>query len=149
VTTRVYRLDIVYPEGSRLPGWHPAAWTDPQYLRTLSREQRREIRAALRRPFKWPRERLFLSSSGAYGRAALLRACGCDVEVQGSLPVEWPNPDNWAADDRVWYQGETAARWHPGLEAEERLHEQAAMYRHATSLARAGDERKAAGVQDR
>lgn len=90
---KVYRLEIVYPEGCRLPGWHPAIWTDPGWLRGLDREQRRQIRALLRKPFKWPRERLFLSSSGAYGRAALLQAYGAEVEVRASLPVAWPNPE--------------------------------------------------------
>ena len=26
MVTRVYRLEIVYPEGSRVPGWEPNAW---------------------------------------------------------------------------------------------------------------------------
>jgi len=121
--TRVYRLDVIYPEGCRLPGWHPAAWDDPEYLRSVGREQRRRIRALRRRPFRWPRERLFLSSSGAYGRALLLRALGCDVQVRASLPVEWPAPD-----DGAWDLGETAARWHPALDAEAWMHEQVTMY---------------------
>lgn len=110
MTARVYRLDIVYPEGCRLPGWHPARWSDPQYLATLTREQRREVRRLLRKPFKWPRERMFLSASGAHARAWQLRFYGATVEVEGSLPVTWPNPD---ADGARWE--EVAARWHPVL----------------------------------
>jgi hypothetical protein len=110
MTTRVYRLDIVYPEGCRLPGWHPARWTDPGYLATLTREQRREVRRLLRKPFKWPRERLFLSSSGAHARAWRLRFYGATVEVEGSLPVTWLNLD---AGEAHWQ--EYAAHWHPVL----------------------------------
>lgn len=110
MTTRVYRLDIIYPEGCRLPGWHPARWSDPAYLATLTREQRREVRGLLKKPFKWPRERMFLSASGAHGRAWRLRFYGAEVEVEGSAPVTWPNPDD-AGDD--W--AEVAARWHPAL----------------------------------
>jgi hypothetical protein len=109
---RAYRLDIVYPEGCREPGWHPAVWANPEYLRTLTREQRREIRSKLRRPFKWPRERLFLSSSGAYNRAWLLRFYGADADVLASDPVTWPNLD--VAGD--WEYGTTAARHYSGAE---------------------------------
>jgi hypothetical protein len=119
---RVYKLDIVYPEGSREPGWHPALWRDPAYLRTLTREQRREIRALLRKPFKWPRERRFLSPAGAYGRAWLLRFYGAEVEVYASDPVTWPNVDDEAADER-WDQGSTAARWYPALDSAAKIQE--------------------------
>jgi hypothetical protein len=106
--SRVYRLDIIYPEGSRQPGWRPASYDDPRYLATLTRRQRREH---LARPFRWPRERQFLSSSGAYGRAGLLRWWGADVEVYASDPVTWPNPY-----ESVRWECSDMARWHPGLE---------------------------------
>jgi hypothetical protein len=99
---RVYRLDIIYPEGSREPGWEPAAW------RAMSRSQRRKLPAV----FAWPRERQFLSSSSAYERANLLGWYGADVEVQASDPVTWPNPDDREAGH--WESGHTAARWVPG-----------------------------------
>ena len=84
---RVYRLVITYPEGSHVPGWRPACWDDPRFLATLTTRQRRECKRAR---FQWPRERLFLSSSGAYGRAAVLRWYGARVEILASDPVAWP-----------------------------------------------------------
>jgi len=90
--TRVWRLDIIYPEGSREPGWHPACWDDPGYLASLPRRLRKTLRRWKRAGFRWPREREFLSSSAAYDRAALLRAWGADVLVQRSDPVTWPDP---------------------------------------------------------
>jgi hypothetical protein len=88
VTAHVWRLDVIYPEGSRLPGFRPYGWE--AYLRSLPALKRRRMRKA---GFRWPRERLFLSSSGAYERAALLRAFGADVEVYRSDPVTWPDQD--------------------------------------------------------
>lgn len=105
--TRVYRLTVIYPEGSHEPGWRPESWDE--FLASLTWRQRRE---AERRGFRWPRERLFLSSSGAYGRAALLRWMGAEVEVLASDPVTWPNYDD-AADRGNWEDGCTAARWSP------------------------------------
>jgi hypothetical protein len=85
---RVYRLDIIYPEGSRESGWRPAVWSDPEFLAKLTKVQRREL---AKTEFRWPRERMFLSSSGAYGRAGLLEFYGADVEVFASVPVTWPD----------------------------------------------------------
>lgn len=111
---RVYQLDITYPEGSHEPGWRPDLWSDPAYLRSLDKEQRRRLRRA---EFRWPRERMFLSSSGAYGRAWLLRAYGADVEVLASDPVTWPNYDDPAAfGEDAWERGATAMRWSADLE---------------------------------
>jgi len=84
---RIYRLAITYPEGSHEPGWRPASYDDPRFLATLTARQRREHK---KRPFQWPRERQFLSSSGAYGRAMVLRWYGAQVEVLASDPVTWP-----------------------------------------------------------
>jgi len=71
----VWCLEIAYPEGSSRRGWRPAGW---------------KPRLGLRRPgFRWPRERVFLSSSGAYRRAAYLQACGAQVNVLRSDPVTW------------------------------------------------------------
>jgi hypothetical protein len=110
---RVYRLEVVYPEGSREPGWRPACWSqDSAFLASLDRKQRRELK---HRQFRWPRERMFLSSSSAYGRANLLGWYGADAWVAGSLPVEWPNTDNWAAGEG-WEHGDTAVRWYPDME---------------------------------
>jgi hypothetical protein len=104
---RVYSLEIDYPEGSDAPGWRPALWDDPKYLAGLPREERRALR---KREFRWPRERHFLSSSGAYGRALLLSAYGCLVTVRRSDAVTWPErPDDWVL-------GDTAANWYPELD---------------------------------
>jgi hypothetical protein len=94
----VYRLEITYPEGSSEPGWRPALWSDPEFLRLFSRRTRRWYRT---REFRWPHEHLYLSASGAGSRAALLRSWGAEVEVVRSLPVEFPvgtgEPVNWDA----------------------------------------------------
>jgi hypothetical protein len=101
MTERVYRLVITYPEGSRRPGWRPACWSDPRFLATLTAKQRR---ALARQEFAWPRERRFLSSSGAYGRANLLRWYGAEVDVKASAPVRYPDDQvSWAV-----YWGEIA-----------------------------------------
>jgi hypothetical protein len=112
-TCRVYWLDIIYPEGSHSPGWRPLLWSDPDYLQKLSRKDRRDL---ARREFRWPRERRFLSSSGAYGRAWLLRAYGADVEVLASNPVTWPDFGDVSANDAQWERGSTASRWFPELD---------------------------------
>lgn len=114
--TRVYKLDIIYPEGSHEPGWRPACWSDPEYLRTMDRKLRRELE---RREFKWPRERLFLSSSGAYNRAGLLLWYGAEVTVLASDPVTWPNYDDVEAvlgDDAWAGKHGSAMHWTPGTE---------------------------------
>jgi len=79
----VYRLLIQYPEGSDQPGWQPAAWSQ------LARTGRWWSYVLPKRParFRWPRERMWLSSSAAYHRAYLLRVLGCSVTVQRSVPV--------------------------------------------------------------
>ena len=85
--SRIYRLIIMYPEGSDRPGWKPGCWTSPAFTARLSRKARREL---AKREFAWPRERMFLSSSAAHERAWLLRAYGAEVLVEASLPVQWP-----------------------------------------------------------
>jgi hypothetical protein len=87
----VWYLEITYPAGSRAPGWRPASWSDSEFLARLSRKARRQLRKA---EFRWPRERLFLSSSGAYDRAWLLRAYGAKVTVYRSFMVLWPGTDD-------------------------------------------------------
>jgi len=100
-TIRVYRLDIVYPEGSLKPGWQPACWG--ALLRDIKdRGQRRAVRE---RGFRWPRERLFLSASAARHRALLLQWFGADVIVQPSERVTWWE-DN--ADAMDWWPDEAA-----------------------------------------
>lgn len=91
---RVFRLEITYPEGSREPSWRPYGWE--HYLRSLPVLKRRRLR---REGFRWPRERMFLSSSSAYERACLLQAFGADVEVFRSDPVTWPA--NWSWEDEA------------------------------------------------
>jgi hypothetical protein len=109
---RIYRLDVIYPEGSHAPGWRPACWGDPALLATLDKKQRRELAKA---EFYWPRERVFLSSSSAYARRNLLEWYGADAEVLASDPVTWPNLDDWEAGDG-WEHGSTAFRWAADLE---------------------------------
>lgn len=112
---RVYRLVITYPEGSQVLGWRPACWSDPEFLRTLSRKARRELRGTV---FCWPTERQFLSSSGAQGRASLLRWYGAGVEVYASDPVTWPDQDQVdSLNGRDWDSPDKAMRWTPGHSA--------------------------------
>jgi hypothetical protein len=67
----VYQLVIDYPdvrpsdELADRRGWHWPAGDDP----------------------KWPRERFYLSQSGAEGRAGLLRSLGCQVVILQSEPL--------------------------------------------------------------
>lgn len=78
----VYKLEIAYPEGSGVPGWKPQL--DPEFLKTLSVIQRWRLS---REKFRWPRERMFLSSSSAWNRAWVLQVWGCKVTVLRSAPV--------------------------------------------------------------
>lgn len=84
---KVYRLDVLYPLGSRdgngaAPvGWQPEGWT-PGDWGTMDLETG---------AFQWPRERKFLSIGGATQRAELLRKWGCRVVIIASKPVEWPD----------------------------------------------------------
>jgi hypothetical protein len=46
---------------------------------------------------------MFLSSSGAYGRAWLLRAYGAFAEVYASDPVTWPGTGpGWESESMSW-----------------------------------------------
>jgi hypothetical protein len=102
---KVYRLFIAYPESSVIvgadnvrrfvDGWTPPCWED--LLAGIA--DKRQRRAARERGFRWPRERLFLSSSSAYRRAGLLTWFGAMVEVEASEPVTW-----WQdVDSMTWY----------------------------------------------
>ena len=85
----VYRLEVVYPEGSQEPGWEPENYaeiwerlnpdytSDPNYDGPIW-------------PFAWPRAKTYLGAAGANKRADMIRAYGAKVEVRRSLPVEWP-----------------------------------------------------------
>jgi hypothetical protein len=108
---QVYCLGIAYPEGSWRIGWRPELWSNPEFLATLTRQQKKDLR---KRDFHWPRERMFLSSSSAYARAWLLRSYGADVEVHASEPVLWRSRPDWS-DDPYWGSGDTAAQWSPEL----------------------------------
>jgi hypothetical protein len=108
-TVHVYRLVISYPPGSFAPGWVPACW--PQFLAGVKdKAKRREVR---RHGFHWPRERLYLSASGAWSRAGLLHWFGATVDVEASDPVTWPEWQDTSASGRGWEDGSTAARWTP------------------------------------
>jgi hypothetical protein len=102
-TVRLFALKIKYPDGSFEPGWYPPQWDDPGYLRKMPRRMRRQV-PKMKREFRWPKEHMYLSRSGANGRAWLLRAYGAEVEVLGSDPVTWhvfpgTEPRTWPLDD--------------------------------------------------
>lgn len=112
--TCVYQLDVVYPEGSHEKDWRPELWSNPKFLATLTRKERREL---AKREFRWPRVHLYLSSSGAYQRAWLLRSFGAEVEVLASRPVEWPNYDDPdSLEPHAWEWAPTAVRWSYAVE---------------------------------
>lgn len=86
----IYRLDVLYPEGSRFDPEHPedrrwdhweppgGTW-DPGYSADPEYDDR----------FRWPAERLYLSSSAAKRRAALFEKYGAKVTIERSEPVTW------------------------------------------------------------
>lgn len=106
---RVYRIAVEYPPGSDAPGWVPACW-DEFLAGIKDKAKRREMR---RRGFRWPREHLYLSASGAWSRAYLLAVFGATVDVEASDPVTWPEWQDTSANGRDWENGSTAARWGP------------------------------------
>ena len=106
---RVYRIVVEYPPGSDASGWAPACW-DEFLAGIKDRAKRREMR---RRGFRWPREHLYLSASGAWSRAGLLHWFGATVDVEASDPVSWPEWQDTSANGRDWQHGSTAARWEP------------------------------------
>ena len=87
--TYVYRLKITYPPNSDSPNWRPVL--DPELMASLSLRRRWRVRRESRRPFRWPRERQYLSAAAAHRQAWYLAACGAKVEVQRSARVEWPS----------------------------------------------------------
>ena len=109
----VYRLIVMYPEGSDVPGWRPARWRAQEAALPvqgvwLSWKKDLAYRRWLRnRVFRWPAERRFLSGSSAYRRAALLRSYGAEVVVERSLPVQWP--DTCFTADTGTYSGSEGA----------------------------------------
>lgn len=82
----VFKLEIEYPEGSQQPGWTPEHWPTPNRLGSFWRWV---LPADRSKAFKWPKERVWLSSVAAYRRAWLLRSLGCSVVVRRSLRVQW------------------------------------------------------------
>jgi hypothetical protein len=73
----VYRLDVTLPEEAADPLWEPASW-QPEWDPNPESDQ----------SFRWPRhDRLWLSRSGAKGRADLLRSYGAKVEIVRSREV--------------------------------------------------------------
>jgi hypothetical protein len=98
--TYVYYLEVRYPPGAFEPGWRPDCWSDPAFLASLSRKGRK---ALAKQTFRWPREHLYLSASGAAKRAGTLRWFGAEVAVRRSVPVRWPvpGPETWIIDLKV------------------------------------------------
>lgn len=78
----VYCLEIEYPEGSKVKGWEPKGYSDPMEVNGLNILKHYY-------PFKWPRERVFLTATAAAVRAQTLTHYGAKVTVYRSRPVEW------------------------------------------------------------
>jgi hypothetical protein len=77
--TYVYRLIVTYPEGSKDPGWEPPGWTitGPNGYKDSGE-------------FRWPRQRCYLSLSGARNARSIFEAYGARVTIERSEPVTWP-----------------------------------------------------------
>jgi hypothetical protein len=89
----VYRLNVTLPPEAADPSWEPGAWLEelPSYPEGgMSPE-------ALEDGFRWPRQRRFLSESGAKKQAGLFRKYGAEVTIERSAPVEWPQEAATAA----------------------------------------------------
>jgi hypothetical protein len=80
----VYRLRVEYPEGVDEDN-PPKGW-EPRYMQDTETGGLDEV------PFRWPTLRRCLSASTARRWADQLRAWGCEVEVERSLPVKWSAP---------------------------------------------------------
>jgi hypothetical protein len=112
--SHVYRLDITYPPRSHPsmpdwePDWEPEGWGDEGRAQWAA--YRKDIAAftaaggdpedPFGSPMKpqaeehpqwwgWPSARLYMSRSGAQGRAELFRKYGATVEIVRSKAVEW------------------------------------------------------------
>jgi hypothetical protein len=98
-TRYVYRLDITYPPNSFPfredwdPAWHPNGYT-PTPVNEMGRRWDLAIAA-----FEWPRERVFLSQSGAEHRADVFRQYGATVTVVRSNPITWPTTEAGASGE--------------------------------------------------
>jgi hypothetical protein len=87
----VYRLNVTLPPEAADPSWEPRAWLEemapyPEEGRNVEGDE-----------FRWPRQRRFLSESGAKKQAGLLRKYGAEVTIERSAPVEWPQEAATAA----------------------------------------------------
>lgn len=82
----VYRLDVTYPEGSTAPDWYPEGYTPEEGYES-------DTGARYDLPFRWPRNRLYLSGGAAEARAKWLRKFGAHAVVVRSRAVEWSQPE--------------------------------------------------------
>lgn len=91
--TYVWRLDVTLPPEASDPGWEPDAWLEelPPYPEGGMPPE------AMEDGFRWPRQRRFLSESGAKKQAALFRKYGAEVTIKRSAPVKWPQNEAAAA----------------------------------------------------
>lgn len=80
MATHVYAVTYTRPAGSHDPDWAPPDWQAILAERYWPNAH----------DFHWPRDRMYLSYSGACKRASLLARFGCtDVRVVASEPVRW------------------------------------------------------------
>jgi hypothetical protein len=85
--THVYRLAVQYPPGSLEPGWAPPGWSPEEHRITSDGPDGGWDSGE----FRWPRERQYLSRSGANTGAGLFREYGAEVTIERSDPVTWPS----------------------------------------------------------
>jgi hypothetical protein len=90
--TYAYRLRVTLPPEAADPSWEPEAWTGklPPYPEGGMPPE------ALEDGFRWPRQRRFLSASGARKQASLFREYGAEVTIERSAPVTWPQDEEAA-----------------------------------------------------
>jgi hypothetical protein len=80
----VYKLDVTYPPHSREYGWEPPGWSAGE-----SEAYRDGYMPDDPGEFRWPRERLYLSRSGARIGADHFRRYGATAEIIRSERVTW------------------------------------------------------------
>jgi hypothetical protein len=87
-----YRLKVTPPPEAADPSWEPDAWLEglPPYPEGGLPPE------ALESGFRWPRQRLFLSRSGARRQADLFRKYGAKAVIERSAPVTWPQDEDAA-----------------------------------------------------
>lgn len=93
-TMHLYRLDVIYPEGSDDPSWVP---DEDEWVALCEERGYTEYWGdAFRYPEwpGWPTPRIYRTRHGAEKRAHYLERFGAKVTIHKSLPVQWPGDES-------------------------------------------------------